>query len=164
MPDNNVLTLGARTLSGVTQAKSIMMTSSNGNIFGVSGPLCGEFTGDRWIPHTKASDAGLWCFLYLLMICAWINGWVNNCAAGDFRPYCTHYDFTVMFVFSCLSWVNIWASIHLEDAVLLVRHHLNGTWIGIPIINLRRSSDRLRFIIGIPIPVRWRLFSKQRPR
>ena len=26
--------------------------------------------------------------------------------------------------------------------------------IGIPIINLRRSSDRLRFIMGIPIPVR----------
>ena len=29
--------------------------------------------------------------------------------------------------------------------------------IGIPIINLRRSSDRLRFIMGIPIPVRRRL-------
>ena len=27
-------------------------------------PLCGEFTGDRWIPHTKASDAELWCFLW----------------------------------------------------------------------------------------------------
>ena len=25
--------------------------------------LCaGEFTGHRWIPHTKASDAELWCF------------------------------------------------------------------------------------------------------
>ena len=40
-----------------------MMTSSNGNIFHVTGPLCGEFTGDRWIPLTKASDAELWCFL-----------------------------------------------------------------------------------------------------
>ena len=39
-----------------------MMTSSNGNIFRVTGPLCGEFTGDRWIPRSKASDAGLWCF------------------------------------------------------------------------------------------------------
>ena len=28
-----------------------------------SWPLCGEFTGHRWIPHTKASDAELWCFL-----------------------------------------------------------------------------------------------------
>ena len=87
-----------------------MMTSSNGNIFRVTGPcitnviatcrknfsqwersflwklrchwlkflrrvaktlviqgpghLCGEFTGPRWIPRAKASDAGLWCFLW----------------------------------------------------------------------------------------------------
>ena len=32
--------------------------------------------------------------------------------------------------------------------------------IGIPIINLRRSSDRLRSIMGIPIPVRRRLLSE----
>ena len=42
---------------------SHMMTSSNGNIFHVTGHLCGEFTGHRWIPLTKASDAELWCFL-----------------------------------------------------------------------------------------------------
>ena len=40
-----------------------MMTSSYGNIFRVTGPLCGEFTGHRWIPLTKASDAELWGFL-----------------------------------------------------------------------------------------------------
>ena len=39
-----------------------MMTSSTGNIFRVTGPLWGEFTGDRW-PLTKASDMELWCFL-----------------------------------------------------------------------------------------------------
>ena len=44
----------------------IMMTSSNGNICRVTGPLCGEFTGLRWIPHTKAGDAELWCFLRLI--------------------------------------------------------------------------------------------------
>ena len=27
-------------------------------------PLCGEFTGHRWIPHTKATDAELSCFLW----------------------------------------------------------------------------------------------------
>ena len=41
-----------------------MMTSSNGNIFRVTGHLCGEFTGLRWIPRTKASDAELLCFLW----------------------------------------------------------------------------------------------------
>ena len=42
-----------------------MMTSSNGNIFRVTGPLCREFTGRRWSPCTKASDAELWCFFDL---------------------------------------------------------------------------------------------------
>ena len=31
----------------------IMMTSSNGNIFRVTGHLCGEFTGPRWIPTQR---------------------------------------------------------------------------------------------------------------
>ena len=46
------------------QYTKIVMTSSNGNIFRVTGPLCGEFTGHRWIPLTKTSDAKLWCFLW----------------------------------------------------------------------------------------------------
>ena len=41
-----------------------MMTSWNGSIFRVTGHLCGEFTGPRWIPHTQASDAELWCLLW----------------------------------------------------------------------------------------------------
>ena len=40
-----------------------MMTSSKGNIFCVTGHLCGELTDHRWIPRTKASNAELWCFL-----------------------------------------------------------------------------------------------------
>ena len=42
----------------------------------------------------------------------------------------------------------------------LRRHRLIG--IGIHIINLRRSSDRLRFIIGIHIPVRRHHYSEYR--
>ena len=41
-----------------------MMTSPNGLILRVTGLLCGEFTGPRWIPRTEASDAELWCFLW----------------------------------------------------------------------------------------------------
>ena len=42
-----------------------MMTSSNGNIFRVNGPLRGEFAGNRRIPLPKASVAELWCFFDL---------------------------------------------------------------------------------------------------
>ena len=76
-----------------------MVTSSNGNIFHVTGPLCGEFTGHRWIPLTKTSDAELWCFE------PWINGWVNNREAGDLRRRHAHYGVIVMiFVLPCGSW------------------------------------------------------------
>ena len=46
----------------------------------------------------------------------------------------------------------------IQGLYSLRRHRLIS--IGIPIINLRRSSDRLRFIMGIPIPVRRRLLSE----
>ena len=69
-----------------------MMTSSSGNIFRVTGHVCGEFTGDRWIPRTKASDTGV----MFSLICAWINGWVNNRETGDLRRHRPHYDVIVM--------------------------------------------------------------------
>ena len=70
-----------------------MKTLPNGNIFRVTGHLCGEFTDHRWIPRTKASDAGA---LMFSLIYAWINCWVNNRVAGDLRRYRAHYDVTVM--------------------------------------------------------------------
>ena len=57
-------------------ASQYMMTSSNGNIFRVTGPLCGEFTGP--------------------LICVWINGWVNNHKAGDLRRHRGYYEVNVM--------------------------------------------------------------------
>ena len=36
---------------------------------------------------------GQWCrALMFSLICAWINGWVNNGEAGDLRRHRTHYD------------------------------------------------------------------------
>ena len=35
--------------------------------------------------------------LMLSLICAWINGWVNNGEAGDLRRHRAHYDVIVMF-------------------------------------------------------------------
>ena len=70
---------------------SSMMTSSNGNIFRISDLLCGEFTGPRWIPSTKAFDAELWCFLYLrpnkqLSEQSW--GWWIETPSCSLRRHC----------------------------------------------------------------------------
>ena len=63
-----------------------MMTSSNGNIFRVTGHLCGKLTGDK--------DQWRGALMFSL-ICAWINGWENNRAAGDLRRHRAHYDIIV---------------------------------------------------------------------
>ena len=71
-----------------------MMTSSIGNVFRVTGPLCGEFTGPGEFPTQRPvtrSEA-----LMFSLICVWINGWVNNREAGDLRCNRGHYDVTVM--------------------------------------------------------------------
>ena len=70
------------------------MTSSNGNIFRVTGPLCGEFTGPVNSPH-KGQWRGA---LMFSLICVWINGWVNNGEAGDLRRHRSHYDVNVMWI------------------------------------------------------------------
>ena len=54
------------------------------------GHLCGEFTGHRWIPRTKASDTELWCSL----ICA-LNKRLSKQSWGwwfksPFRPLWRH--------------------------------------------------------------------------
>ena len=72
-------------------------TSSNGNIFHVSGPckwnspVTGEFPSQR--PVTQS--------LIFSLICTWINSWVNNREAGDLRRHHAHYDVTVMYFPSC---------------------------------------------------------------
>ena len=81
-------------LLNFTAVDQLMIPSSNGNNFRVTGPLCEEFTGHRWIPLTKASDAELRCFLWSA---PWINGWVNNLEAGNLRRHRTHYDVIVMY-------------------------------------------------------------------
>ena len=73
-----------------------IMTSSNGNISRLTGPLCGEFTSHRWIPLTKASDAERWCFLW--SVPEQTVG-VNNWDMVDLRCYRAHCHITVMVEF-----------------------------------------------------------------
>ena len=69
-----------------------MMTSSNGTIFRVTGPLCGDSPVPVNSPH-KGQWRGALMFSLIL---AWINDWVNNREAGDLGRHCRHYDVIVM--------------------------------------------------------------------
>ena len=61
-----------------------MMTSWNGNIFRVTGHLCGELTGPRWIPTQSPVMRNFDVFFD----CARINCWKNKKGG--------HYDVIVM--------------------------------------------------------------------
>ena len=67
--------------------------SSTRKIFRVTGHLCKEFTGHRYIPCTNGNTAELW---NLFFMCAWINSWVNIGHAGYLRRHRIHYDVIVM--------------------------------------------------------------------
>ena len=67
--------------------------SSNGNVFRVTGPLCGEFTGRRWIPRTQRPVTRS---LMFPLIYTWLNGWINNREAGDLRRHRAHCDAIVL--------------------------------------------------------------------
>ena len=85
----------------------LMMTSSNGNTFRVTGFWAGIH---RWLlgihrspvnsPHTDQWRGAL----IFSLICAWTNGWVNNHDAGDFRRHRAHYDVTVMWCRIVIQW------------------------------------------------------------
>ena len=74
---------------------AIMMTSSNGNIFRVTGPLSGESTGHGVDSHNEGQWGGA---LMFSLIYTWTNGWATNRDASDLRRHRAHYDVTVMMV------------------------------------------------------------------
>ena len=65
---------------------------SNGNIFRVTGLLCGEFTGPGEFPTQRPVTRNIDVFFDLRLI----NGWVYNREAGDLRRHRGHYDVSVM--------------------------------------------------------------------
>ena len=50
------------------------------------------------------------------LICAWINGWVNNGEAGDLRRHCANYDVIII--------KQIWRSTESEWLLNGVKHML----------------------------------------
>ena len=103
----------------------LMMTSLNGNIFRVTGHLCGEFTGPRWIPRTKASDAELWCFYHpqvimfspCVFVCLCVCLCLSRCLSGRFNyeglvPHKQYFAGTLLGMSSCASYVS-----HTHDVI-----------------------------------------------
>ena len=70
-----------------------MMTSSNGNIFRVTGPLCGEFTGPGEFPTQRPVTRSFDVFFDLRLN----KRLINNREAGDLRRHRSHYDVNVMY-------------------------------------------------------------------
>ena len=57
--------------------------------------------GSRRSP-VNSTHKGQWCgALMISLICAWINGWVNNREAGDLRRQHAHYDVSVVSTLRC---------------------------------------------------------------
>ena len=72
----------------------LMMTSSNGTIFRVTG-----------LSLVNSPHKGQWRgALMFSLICSWINGWVNSREADDLRRHRAHYDVTVIciYLFPCI--------------------------------------------------------------
>ena len=75
-----------------------MMTSSNGNMFRVTGFCAGNSPVN--FPHTDQWRGAL----MFSLICAWTNGWVNNQGADYLRRHRAHYDVTVMWCRIVIQW------------------------------------------------------------
>ena len=142
------------TVTGLQLSGSnFMMTSSNGNISRVIGPLCGEFTGHR--SPLNSSDKGQWRgALMFSVICAWINGWVNNREAGDLIHHRAHYDVIVMWYQEKAPWYATFVEsnlgIHGYDCVnhTYYKIHCCNTYCCFTLLLQVRGGDR-----SIPRPL-----------
>ena len=135
-----------------------------GNIFCVTCPLCEDFFDDRWIPHTKASDAEFWCFLWKK------NAWVNNRDAGDLRRHHARYDVVtvthltqqnsithvsqdirfILWNFSKSICCNVHISIYLRMGSMFVRPAIDFSMIFYHGFNIN-SSDGLTYTVGVQL-------------
>ena len=91
-----------------------MMTSSNGNIFRVTGHLCGEFAAPGEFPAQRPVTQRLAVFFDLRRI----NGWVNN-EAGNLRRHRAHYDVIVMGASEYFRWLMSPVGHEVTDLILL---------------------------------------------
>ena len=71
----------------------------------------------------NSSHKGQWRgALVFSLICAWINGWVNNCEASYLRRHRAHYDVTAM-VYGCFNVtidLSLWYQMQQDDPRLFL--------------------------------------------
>ena len=93
-----------------------MMLSSNGNIFRVTGPLLGEFSGHRWIPLKKPVTRNFDVFFDLRQ-----NKRLSKPSTRWWlRRHRTHYGVTVMIVFEMMA-ASIMSHCGLEHSQISVQ-------------------------------------------
>ena len=100
-----------------------MMTSSNGNIFRVTGPLCGEFPGHRWIPLTKARDASFDIFFDLslnkrLSKQSW--GWWFETPSRSLWRHCNDESIEAVLAKDTLAWTKIKLPVFISFCVVYI--------------------------------------------
>ena len=72
--------------------------------------------------------------LMFTLICARINGWVNNREAGDLRRYRSHYDVIVMWCFCDISLVqemiheSVYSGVYISDVKSFNYSHPNAAY------------------------------------
>ena len=102
-----------------------MMTSSNGNIFRVTGHVCGEFTGPGEFPAQRPVSHNFDALFHLRPI----NCWVNNGEAGDLRRYRAHHDVTVMGVTTWTGLPYYWPCVGgIQQSLVVCSRKLPGMW------------------------------------
>ena len=112
-------------------------------------PRCWPFLRRIHRSPVNSPHKGQWRgALMLSLIHTWRNGWVNNGEAGDLRRHRVHYDLTVM-----ITALPLHESCEPSDCFTESQYKDGLPRYGISIIMIRRSRDRLIFIMGIPIPV-----------
>ena len=79
------------------QFQGVTWTDNNDVIKSKYFPHNGPFAREIHKSPVNSQHKGQWCgALMFSLICAWINGWVNNREAGDLRRHRSQYDVSVM--------------------------------------------------------------------
>ena len=112
----------------------LMMTSSNGNIYHVTGLL----SGDAPYPVDSLHKMQWRGALMFSLICAWINGLANNRDGGHLGRQRAHYDVTVMYLFHHWLWWWLFAWFSLRNSL-----HFDG------LMQERRNSSALAMVLRL---------------